>query len=263
MGARSSLPFKVKVKRFHPAASTTTRGWYTVWWRNAPQAHHAQMCQSTVPYVQHLHLGSWHRPWQLWPRLTASVSSWPPLKLIVGAPARVINISAELSCMLTAPITRGDSGKARGGQVRCWPGVTFSPAHLLERDRLMGIPPCVMGIPPCLVDCMTDGLRTSSVYPSSVVHVSCRIKGRLDEPLKGKLSLLFNRTTPWITALPFHTTKAHESGRIEALLWLRGDKGSALDAPQSNYSASADNDLATKESVSTTVTHNAWIFAQT
>jgi len=70
------------------------------------------------------------------------------------------------------------------------------PAHLLEHDRLMGIPLVVTGIPPCLIDCTTGGLRTSSVYPSSVVLVSRRIKGRLDEPLKGKLSLLFNRTTP-------------------------------------------------------------------
>jgi len=52
------------------------------------------------------------------------------------------------------------------------------------------------GIPHALLPTCCDGLKTSSLYPSLVVLVFCSIKERLDVPVKGKLSLLFNRTTP-------------------------------------------------------------------
>ena len=70
---------------------------------------------------------------------------------MTGVPAHVTDVSVDYCIALTAPVTRGDLGKACGGQVRCWPGVIFFLAHLLERDHLYRDSPVVSGIPPCLI----------------------------------------------------------------------------------------------------------------
>ena len=67
--------------------------------------------------------------------------------------------------VLTAPVTQDDLGKARVGQVQCWPRVILIPAHLLKRNCSNVLMPLAS-----LCTCC-DGLVTGSMYPSIVVLV--------------------------------------------------------------------------------------------
>jgi len=84
---------------------------------------------------------------------------------------------------------------------------------------LRGFPMLLWGFPHALLPMCYDRLKTSSMYPSLVVLVFCSIKGRLNMPVEGKLSLLFNRTTPWLLlAFPFYITQT--KGAVETELYL-------------------------------------------
>jgi len=60
-----------------------------------------------------------------------------------------------IMCILTAPITWGDLGKACGGQVRCWPSVIFFQLICSSAIVWWGFSHVVTGIPPWLI-CVCD-----------------------------------------------------------------------------------------------------------
>ena len=100
-------------------------------------------------------------------------------------------------------------------------GVRWDTGPVLYFSWLICLSAIILrGIPHASLSTHCDGLKTSSLYPSLVVLVFCSIKGRLDAPVTGKLSLLFNRMTPWLPlAFPFHITQT--TGAVETELYLR------------------------------------------
>jgi len=94
---------------------------------------------------------------------------------------------------------------------------TSSQLICLSVTILRGFPMLLWGFPHASLPTHCDGLKTSSMYPSLVVLVFYSIKGRLNAPVEGKLSLLFNRTTPW---LPLYLIKAHYPFAFDSSIYV-------------------------------------------